>query len=387
MKKNMKKIKLTRKSVLLGVLFFCVVIVFYIAYWHNRAKEDGYYYIDIDGNIVSGRYEVASSFENGVAVLKDNRDDEERNYLNTNFEIIGDRKYNFDSIVSGVYNGEVIFTVLEDNSIDILDKDMKKILSIPYDVGGSKYVNHFSGAVGANGLFPIRDNTSGKWGYMDLGGKMVIEPKFGEAEPYNEDNVAVVYDSELKLYGIIDSDGNYKIEPTFDKIKLYGNEIALVMNKKEDKYAAYFVDIQGNRLSDERYDIDVNNHAVDGCIPVKNLQGFCGYINRDMSPLTELKYKDAYDFSNGMAVVVNQDELYGYVDATGKEVIPCQFEFAVAFGEYDLAAVEVDGKWGMIRKDGSYYIEPMSNDTYMEPFSSGYSLAYLHKGQKVKICK
>ena len=381
----MNKIKLTRKSVLLGVLFFCVVIVFYIAYWHNRAKEDGYYYIDIDGNIVSGRYEVASSFENGVAVLKDNRDDEERNYLNTNFEIIGDRKYNFDSIVSGVYNGEVIFTVLEDNSIDILDKDMKKILSIPYEVGDSKYVNHFSGAVGANGLFPIRDNTSGKWGYMDLSGKMVIEPKFGEAEPYNEDNVAVVYDSELKLYGIIDSDGNYKIEPTFDKIKLYGNEIALVMNKKEDKYAAYFVDIQGNRLSDERYDIDVNNHAVDGCIPVKNLQGFCGYINRDMSPLTELKYKDAYDFSNGMAVVVNQDELYGYVDATGKEVIPCQFEFAVAFGDYDLAAVKVNGKWGMIKKDGSYYIEPTLS--YIEPFSCGYSLISLDKGQKVNICK
>ena len=96
----------------------------------------------------------------------DDKEDKERNYLNTDFEIIGDRKYDFDSILSGVYNGEAIFTAFGDNSIDILDKDMKKILSVPYNAEGCEYIRFCSGAVGANGLFPIRDNTSGKWGYM-----------------------------------------------------------------------------------------------------------------------------------------------------------------------------------------------------------------------------
>lgn len=387
MKKNMKKIKLTRKSVLLGVLFFCVVIVFYIAYWHNRAKEDGYYYIDIDGNIVSGRYGFATSFENGVALCADDKEDKERNYLNTDFEIIGDRKYDFDSILSGVYNGEAIFTAFGDNSIDILDKDMKKILSVPYNAEGCEYIRFCSGAVGANGLFPIRDNTSGKWGYMDISGNMVIEPKFDKAEPFNEDNVAVVYDSGLELYGVIDSDGNYKIEPAFNEIKLYGNNVALVMNEKEDKQEAYFVDVSGKKLSDERYDIDagIEKHAVDGCIPVKNLQGNYGYISLDMSPLTEFKYKRCLDFSNGMAIVVDQNDLCGYIDTTGKEVVPCQYESADNFGEYDLATVESNGKCGLIRKDGSFYTKPIYDEIW--PFSSGYSVVYLHKGQKVKICK
>ncbi len=386
----MNKFKLDKKKIICGLVFLVAIIIFNVAYWHNRALEDGYYYIDIDGNIVSGRYGFVSSFKNGVAILKDNRDDEERYYLNTDLNIIGTKKYDFDSIACSVYNGEAIFTVLEDDSIDILDKDMKQILSIPYDAEGSKYVDHFSGPVGVNGLFPIKDRISGKWGYMDLNGNMVIEPKFFGGpyhglEAFNEDGVAVVYDPDSKLYGIIDSNGNYKVEPSYDEIKLYGNGIALVMNKEEDKYAAYFVDLEGNRLSDERYDIDVNNHAVDGHIPVKNLQGFCGYINLDMSPLTELKYKKVYDFYNGMAVVINQDGLYGYIDTTGKEVIPCQFEGAEEFGEYDLAMVRINGKCGLVRKDGSFYTEPLYD--YIWPFSSGYSAVYLHKGQKVKICK
>ena len=383
----MNKIKLNRKSIFLGLLFLCIVIVFYIAYWHNRAKKEGLYYVDIDGNIASGRYEVATSFENGVAVHKDSKDDKEIYYLNTDFKIIGERKYNFDSIVSGVYNSEAIFTTFGDDSIDILDKDMKIILSVPYNAEGNEYIRHCSGVVGANGLFPIRDNASGKWGYMDISGNMVIEPKFDKAEPFNEDNVAVVYDSGLELYGVIDSGGNYKIEPSFNDIKLYGSNMALVMNEKEDKYAAYFVDMDGKKLSDEKYDINVGAemHAVDGCIPVKNLQCFCGYINLDMSPLTELKYTENFNFSNGMAVVVNQDGLYGYIDSTGKEVIPCQFESAGDFGENDLASVKLNGKCGLIKKDGSFYIEP--NYDRIESFSSGYSVVYLNKGQKVKICK
>lgn len=75
----------------------------------------------------------------------------------------------------------------------------------------------------------------------------------------------------------------------------------------------------------------------------------------------------------------------GYVDSTGKEVIPCQYEWADPFGEYDLAPVEVDGKWGLIRKDGSYYIEPSLPG--IQPFSCGYAVVELKKGQKVKICK
>lgn len=64
------------------------------------------------------------------------------------------------------------------------------------------------------------------------------------------------------------------------------------------------------------------------------------------------KYKTIGDFSEGLAPVENQKELCGYIDKTGKEVIPCQFECAECFSEGLAAVQNKDGLWGYIDKTG-----------------------------------
>lgn len=55
-------------------------------------------------------------------------------------------------------------------------------------------------------------------------------------------------------------------------------------------------------------------------------------------------------FSDGLAVV-KKDGKYGFIDRTGKEVIPLIYDDA--YGFYDgLAAVEKDGKMGYIDRTG-----------------------------------
>ncbi len=84
------------------------------------------------------------------------------------------------------------------------------------------------------------------------------------------------------------------------------------------------------------------------------------------------KYKSFGYFYEGMATVCNQEGLWGYIDKTGKEVIPCQFEEAQNFSE-GLAAVKVRGKWGYIDKTGKMVIEPQFS--HAGEFSSGLAVA------------
>ena len=373
-----------------GLLILALVTagIVHFIYWQNRAPKDGKYFIDINGNIVSEAHDDITSFRDGVAKCYDGCYflSHEISLINSDMKVIGDKKYIDEFTLWGSYNGEAIFTVLEENSIQILDKNMKMITSIPYNTNGIEGIGYVAGPVGENGLFLIRDDKSDFWGYMDINGNMVIEPKFGFAEDF-KGNYAVV--GTHGGMGVIDSEGNYKLEPKYYDIDLCLNGIAFVRRKKSDK-CALFIDMDGNELSGENFAYDYRvcaySEIPEDIFPVEDSEtGLIGFVDKNIEYQIEPKYYRAYNFSNGLALVINKDELWGYVDSTGKEVIPCQYEWADPFGEYDLAPVEVDGKWGLIKKDGSYYIEPSLPG--IQPFSCGYAVVELKKGQKVKICK
>lgn len=80
------------------------------------------------------------------------------------------------------------------------------------------------------------------------------------------------------------------------------------------------------------------------------------------------KYKYIGYFCEGLACVRGENDNYGYIDKTGKEVIPCLFNSADDFQE-GLAGVVMDGKYGYIDKNGSVVI-PFIYDP--DPFC-GYS--------------
>ena len=65
---------------------------------------------------------------------------------------------------------------------------------------------------------------------------------------------------------------------------------------------------------------------------------------------TFTRYDFAGDFSEGFAEVKLNGK-YGFIDKTGREVIPCKYEAAGEFSE-GLAAVKLNGKYGFIDKKG-----------------------------------
>jgi hypothetical protein len=94
-------------------------------------------------------------------------------------------------------------------------------------------------------------------------------------------------------------------------------------------------------------------------ILVLNLSGMvCGQNTDkfDMEQLTQTlaKYNDVGRFVDGLCAVLTESG-GGFIDKSGKEVIPCIYDDVSIFSE-GLARVEKDGKWGFIDKTGKTVI-------------------------------
>ena len=79
---------------------------------------------------------------------------------------------------------------------------------------------------------------------------------------------------------------------------------------------------------------------------------------------------------------VEQGKKWGYIDKTGRVVIPFKFDYAQKFSE-GLAAAHRKGKCGYIDKTGKFVIEPRFIGGY--PFSEGLAIAIMSESEKERI--
>jgi len=99
-------------------------------------------------------------------------------------------------------------------------------------------------------------------------------------------------------------------------------------------------------------------------VSVEGKDGFIDLTGRMVIPAT---FDFAWQFSEGRASAW-QNGRAGFIDRSGKFVIPRVFEYARAFHE-GLAEVELGGRWGFVRMDGQLSIQPQFEET--RPFSEG----------------
>ena len=118
----------------------------------------------------------------------------------------------------------------------------------------------------------------------------------------------------------------------------------------------------------------------EGLVGVKS-RGLWGYIDKTGKEIIPLKYDNAGDFSEGLACV-QIDYRYGFIDKEGNEVISLMYDDADSFSE-GLASVKLNGKWGYVDKTGKVVISLK----YDEAWSFREGLAMVNMGQKrTHIC-
>lgn len=92
---------------------------------------------------------------------------------------------------------------------------------------------------------------------------------------------------------------------------------------------------------------------------------------------TKCRYEYVGEFCEGLARVRNFQHSWGYIDHTGKEVIPCVYTMAGDFSE-GLGAVRTDGQWMFLDKNGNVKIKCSKTFKEVYPFHNG--RARVHNG-------
>lgn len=93
------------------------------------------------------------------------------------------------------------------------------------------------------------------------------------------------------------------------------------------------------------------------------------------------KYEDLLSFTEGLAAFKKQGK-WGFVDTTGKEVIPAMYEYLHGEGFIKgTAFIKSNGKWGMIDKSGKEILSPRFDA--VRPYGEGYYTVILDEKENL----
>jgi len=228
-----------------------------------------------------------------------------------------------------------LFGVFVDGKEAFIDATGQIVISVPFE-----HVEPFS-----EGLAMAFD--AGRFGYIDTTGKVVIPLRFAIASCFSQGLAAVSIASQTWKWGFIDRTGRMVIEPQFDQTGDFSEGLALVRVGELLRY----IDPSG------RVAIDLHERRLPN----------------------EVNLTDARHFSHGLAAFSAPDTAkWGFMDKSGKAVIPPRFDAVDSFHE-GLALVTLDGHHGYIDTTGAMVLE-LPSDRTGSPFSQG--LAAVKVGDK-----
>jgi len=209
-------------------------------------------------------------------------------------------------------------------------------------------------------LAPVRKGK--RWGLLHKSGKLVVDYRYDSQPRWRGEIPIAVQEPGSRKSGYIDQEGTSVIPAEFDRAWPFSEGRALV--KKDGKL--FFIDNAGTQAFESVFDRAGFFHEGMAWILV---EGKLGYINRSgnivIAPRFEhLLPSELHDFSDGLAAIAREEKhptvnwkirRWGYIDKTGKVVIPYTFDNARTFSE-GLAAVHDGFHWGFIDKSGKVVI-------------------------------
>jgi len=251
-------------------------------------------------------------------------------------------------------------------------------------------------------LFPMI--VDGKLGYIDVTGKVVIEPKFHvndvngyfHDESYFKGGLAIV--SEENNGGFIDQSGTWVLHGSYYPRGSFSDGLARVSDSKNyDPYKIGFMNREGKFEIPPLYDRAEDFSEDLACV---QFQGKYGYIDRTGRMVIPARFDEADSFDDGLALVNISGVRRGYIDKTGKFMkMPDEVEAFYRLAE-GLIAVKSQAKWGFINTQGQIVIAPQfefemseyHEDVYYGEFSNGIATAklngkwgYINKDRKFLI--
>lgn len=344
-----------------------------------RGTNGLYGYIDKTGELVIPcQWNFAGNFEEGVAMvrIRDNSISSLYGFIDkTGREVIPCKWKTVNKFSEGkvcVRNSNWLY--------GFIDKTGKEVIPCQWESAGDFHEG--LARVNAGGII------GGQWGFIDKSGKLVIPYQWKSTYDFHE-GIAKVLDKN-DLYGLIDKTGKLITPCKWQDIREFEEGLAPVEDANE-RWG--FIDKTGNLVIPCQWK-DAKGFS-DGLAPVLNsndLYGFIdksgklvfpcqwenvGYFYDDIWTLTDskgltgfidlknkvvispCKWKDvAYTHTpdDNLLAVMDSNDLWGFIDKTGKEVVPCQWLNYYCYSEDLLGVKKTNGLWGFIDKTGNLVI-------------------------------
>ena len=254
------------------------------------------------------------------------------------------------------------------------------------------------------------------WGYIDISGKTLIQPKYRHCEEFSRSGYAPVYIDAAKQWIFIKPDGSVlnlandlKFKTAFG-FNVEGFHDGMLAVTKNDKWG--FVDTSGKLVIPLKYDrvsrfnegfgwgelngsyvlidksgnenpiqipgIDELRNFSDGLIPFRLEGKMFGYLNTKGEIAIKAQFMTVGYFVDGVAWARDSNDKLGYIDKEGKWIIEPTFDFAVEIDPVSsLARVKKGDSWFYVSMNGEQII--MSDTELWEDFKEG--LAIGRKGK------
>ncbi|MBW7476067.1 WG repeat-containing protein [Paenibacillus oenotherae] len=213
-----------------------------------------------------------------------------------------------------------------------------------------------------------RIEKDGKFGFINVKGQIIIEPKYSIAVNEQGNPAYVVADGKQIYY---DAAGNKLFECPLNQCRYISDGMAVYQKKIMMEDGTYqtrygYLNVKGEQVTEAIY-----HHASpfsDGLARV-NMGKASGYIDKTGRLVIPYRFSSTTEFSEGRAVVQLQaGGKYAYIDKTGKLITPAIYAHAGPFSD-GAALVYVDGKYGYIDGTGKMFITPQFSAAWA--FSDG----------------
>ena len=273
-------------------------------------SDELYGAIDKTGKeVIPCKYGYLTKFENGVAVVTcygrhSGIGVDKYNLIDTRGKIICSEWY--DEIYN--FNGEVAQVELSAKGKNFVNKQNGELVGEWF-----QKACYFH-----DGLAAVQDVKTNLWGYVDTAGKLVIPCKYDSADPFI-DGFSYVYNGSNSIW--IDKNGN---ELSSDPRKIKKDFISVPVNF-EGKAGYIYCDSTGYILIKRIYG-KIGKYQ-EGLAAVKSLEDdLWGFVDREGRQVVPSKYKTVDDFENGLAIVTGENDLKTVIDGEGREIIPFVYD-------------------------------------------------------------
>ncbi len=184
-----------------------------------------------------------------------------------------------------------------------------------------------------------------KYGALRLSGEEIIQAKYDYLTFALTNCFIAKIDGK---YGVINNSNEEKLKFEYSNIEYIKEGDFLLAYENDDIYANI---IDSNFENKEKGIIsDINTQK--GYIKITKQTGEYIYYNFKFEQQEKSKILKENDI-----ILTKNNNLYGYVNQDGKNVVECIYNDAKELNQYGYAAVNKDGKWGAIDKNGKVVCE------------------------------